>query len=111
MQMVFVLEIKNYDSVKIVRMASLNNISLDTTRGGENIGEVSFEEQGLICQLTWQSWENLRWTLSCSEDKALKKVVANPQAWRENLASTVCVFSDAMPVYLAANVYVTRVRQ
>ena len=39
MQMVFVLEIKNYESVKIVRMASLNNISLDTP-GGENIGEL-----------------------------------------------------------------------
>lgn len=33
--MVFVLEIKNYESVKIVRMASLNNISLDTSLGAE----------------------------------------------------------------------------
>ena len=48
MQMVFVFEIKNYESVKIVRMASLNNISLDTTPGGENLGEVRHEEQGLI---------------------------------------------------------------
>ena len=54
--MVFVFEIKNYESVKIVRMASLNNISLDTTRGGENIGEVSSEEQGLIyCAVLWMA--------------------------------------------------------
>ena len=55
MQMVFVFEIKNYESVKIVRMASLNNISLDTTRGGENLGEVRHEEQGLIYRRCWMA--------------------------------------------------------
>ena len=62
--MVFVFEIKNYESVKIVRMASLNNISLDTTRGGENLGEVRHEEQGLIYRVldgkTHLAWSMIR---------------------------------------------------
>ena len=45
----------------------------------QDLNRLRFEETGLICQLTWQSWENLLWTLSCSEDKALTKVVSNPQ--------------------------------
>ena len=47
MQMVFVFEIKTYESVKIVRLASLSNISLDTRLGAEKT-LVSSGEQGLI---------------------------------------------------------------
>ena len=29
----------------------------------QDLNQLSFEEKGLICQLTWQSWENLLWAL------------------------------------------------
>ena len=33
------------------------------------------------------------------------KVVADPKAWKENLAATLCVWADAVPVYLQVDRY------
>ena len=66
----------------------------------QDLNQLSFEEKGLICQLTWQSWENLLWTLCSGSEEHLQKVVSKPQLWKDQLPSTTCVFSDAIPVYL-----------
>ena len=66
----------------------------------QDLNQLSFEEKGLICQLTWQSWENILWLVSSGSQQQLKKVVAKPVDWQMHLPETLCIFSDAIPVYL-----------
>ena len=56
----------------------------------------------MVCHLTWQSWENMICLLPSCEEEQLRKVVADPKAWRKYLPPTLCALSYDVPVYLGA---------
>ena len=65
-----------------------------------NTTPLTAEENDLICELSWDSFDWLIDQLSTSSAEELKNIVYDPAAWVERLRRTALFARDAVPVYL-----------
>lgn len=71
-----------------------------SVRKPQDVSKLTEEEKATICQLSWQSWDNLVWLIAFGSEEQLGKVVADPKSFIQDRQATACVFTDAVPVYL-----------
>ena len=69
-----------------------------------NLSTYSPEENSLICELTWQSFDFLIQLLKYGSEEDLMPIIADALLWIKNREQTVIHARDAVPVYLDAGV-------
>ena len=69
-----------------------------------NMSTYTAEENQLICELTWQSFDYLIQLLKYGSKEEIMPIIADASLWIENREQTVIHARDAVPVYLDTGV-------
>lgn len=65
--------------------------------------KLSAQEEAVRAMLTWQLWDRTLWKAFFSPLDVLGESVADPSAFRNNVESLVCIYSDQIPLWVKAS--------